>query len=120
MHELTRCRATLISLLACASSCGTADDEPAIEPGVVEVFVDAQGVPHLFAPSDASLLWASGHLQAEARLAQMELLRRGSRAATSRCRLPAPTWKIGRSRVGGSRSPRTGGEGRFRGSRVRL
>ncbi|WP_181233262.1 penicillin acylase family protein [Enhygromyxa salina] len=57
-------------------SCGPAEGDPGPEPGVVDVYVDAQGVAHVYAPTDASLFWASGYLQAEARLAQMVLLRR--------------------------------------------
>ena len=56
------------SLIACSDP---VDDTPQIE-----VFVDAAGVPHIYAPDDASLFWAAGYVQAEARLAQMMMVRR--------------------------------------------
>jgi acyl-homoserine lactone acylase PvdQ len=68
----------LVALLipSLLGSCAPADGDPPTEPGVVDVYVDAQGVAHVYAPTDASLFWASGDLHAEARLTQMELLRR--------------------------------------------
>lgn len=65
----------LPAALAIASP-GCTDDDAAADPSGVEVRVDAAGVPHVYADDDLSLFYASGYLQAEARLAQMVLVRR--------------------------------------------
>jgi len=54
---------------------GETGAEP-LEPGVVELRVDAHGVAHFSGASDLSVFWASGYVQAETRLVQMLLLRR--------------------------------------------
>lgn len=59
-----------------AGSCNAGTEDPTIEPGIVDVYVDGQGVAHVYAASDPSLFWASGYVQAEARLVQMIILRR--------------------------------------------
>ncbi len=74
--------ATMASMTGLAlGGCEPADDA---KDATAEVFVDAAGVPHIYAPDDVSLLWAAGYVQAETRLTQMELVRRralGTQAA---------------------------------------
>ena len=49
----------------------------------VEVYRDAWGIPHLFAPSVAEVFRAQGYIEAEDRLWQMDIFRRASKGESA-------------------------------------
>ncbi|MBK8266329.1 MAG: penicillin acylase family protein [Nannocystis sp.] len=92
-RSLTRLRRSwrslgLVSLLAAAAATCSGDDRPEVMnkwvdeevfPGLaaeVEVLIDTQGIPHIYAHTDYDVMYAAGYQAATDRLFQMDLLRR--------------------------------------------
>jgi penicillin amidase len=77
-----------MALLAAASATCSGDDRPEFKnkwedeevfPGLaaeVEVLIDTQGIPHIYAHTDYDVMYAAGYQAATDRIFQMDLLRR--------------------------------------------
>jgi penicillin amidase len=59
-----------------AGSSGGSDDGFAGLSAPVDIFVDARGIPHIYAQTDQDAMFAAGYQQATDRLFQMDLMRR--------------------------------------------
>jgi penicillin amidase len=79
----------LLGCLAGGASALSADDGLRIEdsgaarPGEVTIYRDAMGVPHVFARTSADVMFGAGYVQAEDRLAELELARRSAVGRTA-------------------------------------
>jgi len=68
----------VLALPACGGNTGDTDSESDTdgEPGGIEILIDSQGIPHIYADNDEDLMFAAGYQMATDRLFQMDLLRR--------------------------------------------
>ena len=58
-------------------------DAGAVEPGVIDIIIDEQGIPHIFADTDEDLFYGYGYQIATDRLFQLDMFRRRALGRTS-------------------------------------
>ncbi len=77
-NRLLRAAALTLGLTACGG--GTADSASESDTddaaGGIEILIDSQGIPHIYADNDEDLMYAAGYQMATDRLFQMDLMRR--------------------------------------------
>ncbi len=74
-HALALATLLCTSITACGGTQDTESDTDG-EPGGIEILIDSQGIPHIYAENDEDLMYAAGYQMATDRLFQMDLLRR--------------------------------------------